>query len=96
MYLNEFAPTASAFDMTTTAEFDSLLRSAADLGIPHDRGVRYCSSNVVVRHQRFHYLDWGDVDAPPILLLHGGNQSAAFAMSMAPRTYSSVPPPTRP
>jgi len=24
----------------------------------------------------FHYLDWGDPEAPPILLLHGGGQSA--------------------
>lgn len=76
MYLNEFAPTSAPLDMTGLDEFDSLLRSAADLGIPHDRSVRYESRNVVVRHQRFHYLEWGDPAAPPILLLHGGNQSA--------------------
>ena len=35
MYLNTFAPTAAAVDLTATDEFDSLLQSAADLGIAH-------------------------------------------------------------
>jgi pimeloyl-ACP methyl ester carboxylesterase len=25
---------------------------------------------------RFHFTEWGDPDAPPVLLLHGGNQSS--------------------
>src|SRR5271168_5390275 len=62
--------------MTTTPEFASLLQSAADLGIPHERNARYVSRQTVVRGMRFHFLEWGQADAPPVLLLHGGNQSA--------------------
>ena len=76
MYLNQFAATSRPFDMGETDEFASLISSAADLGISHGPTIRYRSSNVVVRHQRFHFLEWGAADAPPILLLHGSNQSA--------------------
>jgi pimeloyl-ACP methyl ester carboxylesterase len=76
MYLNTFAPTASALDMTPTDEFRSLLTSAAELGIPHKPDISYRSGNIVLRQMRFHYLDWGDPAAPPIVLLHGGHQSA--------------------
>lgn len=76
MHLNEFAEGLDALDMTATDEFASLLASAADLGIPHDPQVRYVSRNTVLRHQRFHFLEWGDPAKPPVLLLHGGNQSA--------------------
>src|SRR5439155_9280637 len=63
-------------DMTTSAEFASLLQSAADLGIPHSPDVRYVSRHTVVRGQRFHFLEWGQDRADTVLLLHGGNQSA--------------------
>ena len=76
MYLNEFADGLGARDMTRLEEFASLLKSAGELGIPHSPDVRYVSRNTVVRHQRFHFLEWGDADAPPVVLLHGGNQSA--------------------
>jgi esterase len=76
MYLNIFAPTAEPLDMTGTEEFRNLLASAADLGIPHAPDVPYRSGNVVLRQMRFHYLEWGRADAPPIVLLHGGHQSA--------------------
>lgn len=76
MYLNEFASDLEALDLSGSEEFRSLLRSAADLGIPHEPGVRYRSRNTVIRHQRLHFLEWGEPDAPPLLLLHGGNQSA--------------------
>ena len=62
--------------MTTSSEFSSLCESAKDLGIGHPDGVRYVSRNVVVRHQRFHLLEWGDPSLPTLLFLHGGNQSA--------------------
>src|SRR5580700_9360478 len=62
--------------MTASAEFASLLQSAADLGIPHNPSARYVSRQTVVRGLRFHFLEWGNQDAPPVLLLHGGNQSA--------------------
>ena len=62
--------------MTRTDEFRSLLASAADLGIPHAPDVPYRSRNIVLRQLRFHFLEWGAPDAPPIVLLHGGHQSA--------------------
>ena len=76
LYLNAFADTADPMDMTQTDEFASLLASAGDLSIPHAPDIAYRSCNVVVRRQRFHFLEWGAHEAPPILLLHGGHQSA--------------------
>jgi pimeloyl-ACP methyl ester carboxylesterase len=76
MYLNHFADTTEPLDMTRTDEFRSLLASAADLGIPHSVATPYRSHNIVLRQLRFHFLEWGAADAPPIVLLHGGHQSA--------------------
>jgi pimeloyl-ACP methyl ester carboxylesterase len=76
MYLNRFAESTAPEDMTGTDEFRSLLTSAADLGIPHDKAIAYRSANIVLRRHRFHFLEWGDPAAPPIVLLHGGHQSA--------------------
>ncbi len=76
MYLNKFADGASPEDMTGTDEFRSLIASAADLGIPHEPAISYRSCNIVLRRQRFHFLEWGDRAAPPVVLLHGGHQSA--------------------
>jgi esterase len=76
VFLNEFADTLAPTDMTASAEFASLRQSAADLGIPHDPTARYVSRQTVVRGLRFHFLEWGSSDSPPVLLLHGGNQSA--------------------
>jgi len=75
MYLNEFAPTLAPKDMAGSPEFQSLLASAADLGIPHDPSVRYVSRQTVLRGMRFHFTEWGDPAAPPVIVLHGGNQS---------------------
>jgi pimeloyl-ACP methyl ester carboxylesterase len=76
MYLNSFAQTTQPLDMTQSDEFRLLLASAADLGIPHATEVPYWSRNIVLRQMRFHFLEWGAPDAPPIVLLHGGHQSA--------------------
>jgi esterase len=38
--------------------------------------VPYRSCNIVLRQMRFHFLEWGQPDAPVIVLLHGGHQSA--------------------
>jgi pimeloyl-ACP methyl ester carboxylesterase len=76
MYLNMFADGSAPLDMTGSDEFRSLLTSAADLGIPHAPDVPYRSCNIVLRQMRFHFLEWGHADAPPIVLLHGGHQSA--------------------
>jgi pimeloyl-ACP methyl ester carboxylesterase len=75
MFLNEFADGLTPHDMSGAAEFASLLESAADLGIPHDPTVQYRSRQTVLRGLRFHFTEWGDPGAPPVLLLHGGNQS---------------------
>lgn len=32
--------------------------------------------HVILNKRRFHYLEWGTKGAPPLLFLHGGNQSA--------------------
>jgi esterase len=76
MYLNSFAATEEPLDMTRSEEFRLLCASAADLGIPHAPDVPYWSRNIVLRHLRFHFLEWGAPGAPPIVLLHGGHQSA--------------------
>ena len=76
MYLNSFAQTTQPLDMTQSDEFRLLLASAADLGIPHAPEVPYWSRNIVLRQLRFHFLEWGAPDAPTIVLLHGGHQSA--------------------
>lgn len=76
MYMNAFAETAQPLDMTRTDEFRLLLASATDLGIPHAPAVLYRSRNIVLRQLRFHFLEWGEPDAPPLVLLHGGHQSA--------------------
>jgi esterase len=76
MYLNIFADGSTPLDMTSTDEFQSLLASATDLGIPHAPSAPYRSCNIVLRRLRFHFLEWGRPDAPPIVLLHGGHQSA--------------------
>jgi pimeloyl-ACP methyl ester carboxylesterase len=76
VYLNSFAAGAEPLDMTQSEEFRLLCASAADLGIPHAPDVPYWSRNIVLRHLRFHFLEWGAPDAPPIVLLHGGHQSA--------------------
>src|SRR5579875_295503 len=76
MFLNAFADTLEPLNMVDSAEFASLLQSAADLGIPHSAHARYLSRQTVVRGLRFHFLEWGEPGAPAVLLLHGGNQSA--------------------
>ena len=76
MYLNAFSAGLEPLDMTGSDEFDSLCSSASDLGITYQAPVRYVSRNTVLNHQRFHYLEWGDPKNPPVVLLHGGNQSA--------------------
>lgn len=74
--MNKFADSLAPVDMTVSAEFASLLQSAADLGISHDPSARYLSRQTVVRGLRFHFLEWGRPEAPAVVLLHGGNQSA--------------------
>jgi esterase len=78
MYLNRFATGTEPLDMRDSDEVRSLLQSASDLGL--DKRItsvpEYWSRNVVANGLRFHLLEWGDRASPPVLLLHGGNQSA--------------------
>ena len=94
-YLNTFAPTADAVDLTQTEEFASLCESAADLGISHTDQIRYVSRNAVINHLRLHLLEWGDPANPTIVLLHGGNQSAhswdLVALHLADRFHIIAP-----
>ena len=76
MHLNEFAEGLAPLEMHQTEEFDSLCQSAADLGISHARSISYASRNLVLRHLRFHFLQWGIESSQPVLFLHGSNQSA--------------------
>jgi esterase len=76
VYLNEFAADLAPMDMRGSAEFASLLQSALDLGVTHDPSVPYWSRQTVLRGMRFHFTEWGRPEAPPVLLLHGGNQSS--------------------
>lgn len=76
MYLNDFADGLAPRDMTDSHELASLRESARELGIPHGPGIRYASRQTVVRHHRFHFLEWGEPASRPVLALHGGNQSA--------------------
>lgn len=76
MYLNRFSEDHTPLDMTNLAEFESLKQSAADLGIDAAENPSYQSRNIIFRSQRFHYLEWGNPSNPPLVLLHGSNQSA--------------------
>lgn len=76
MHLNEVASGLEPLDLTDSDELASLLNSASDLGIAHSKPSRYVSRNTVVRHERLHFLEWGDPSAPPVVLLHGVNQSS--------------------
>src|SRR6185437_4163463 len=73
--LNEFALSTEAVDRTDSPEFSSLLQSAADLGLSVELPIQHRARNVVVNGLRFHVLEWGDPASPPLLLLHGGNQT---------------------
>lgn len=76
MYLNDFAHGLTPKDMTTSLEFAALLARADDLQIPHDPAIRYVSHQTVLGGIRFHFTEWGAVRNPPVVLLHGGNQSS--------------------
>ena len=47
--------------------------------------------HAVLGNRRFHYVEWGERDRPPLLFLHGGNQSArtwdAVCLTLADRYH---------
>ncbi len=54
----------------------SLFAAARAAGVEFTREATPDERFARLRGLRFHYLDWGDPDAPPILMLHGMAQSA--------------------
>ncbi len=97
MYLNTFAPGLTPIDLSE--DLQSLLDSAHDLGIEAALPRRYRSANQILNGLRLHYLEWGDPDAPPVMLLHGGNQSAhswdLVSLVLASRFHVLASPRTR-
>ena len=95
MYLNTFASGLAPHDMTKTDEFASLLESAGDLHIPYELPIACFSNQAVVNGMRFHYLEWGDPKNPPLVLSHGGNQTAhswdLVALVLAKKFHVFVP-----
>jgi esterase len=53
-----------------------LRRVAALAGVDSTDAVLPASRHAVMGGRRFHYLESGAMDRPPVLFLHGGNQSA--------------------
>jgi esterase len=53
-----------------------LRRVAALAGVDATDAVLPVSHHAVMGGRRFHYLEWGAAGRPPVLFLHGGNQSA--------------------
>ena len=76
MALNLTSQDLEPLPMAESDEFASLVQSARDLRLPVPEGVRYASRNTVLNGQRFHFLEWGDPANPPVVLVHGGHQSA--------------------
>ena len=76
VFLNRFADTAEPLNMTQTEEFRLLCASAAQpRHFARAPDTQYRSRNIVLR-QLQHFLEWGAPDAPAVVLLHGGHQSA--------------------
>ena len=61
----------------TPAELhEHLTLAAAKAGLDLPEIVLPDAHDVVLRRMRFHYLDWGSPDRPPIVFLHGGGLNA--------------------
>ena len=75
-YLSDFATGAEPRVLNDTETFAELLTVAAEHGVRCESPPVCRSLQVVVRGLRFHVLDWGDADAPPLMLIHGGGVTA--------------------
>lgn len=61
----------------TTPPADAYLRAlAAHAGIDASGVASPAERRIEIDGREFRYLDWGPAEAPPIVLLHGGGQSA--------------------
>src|SRR3990172_5538189 len=57
-------------------ELEHLRLAMAVAGMPDADVVLPARRHVRVHELRFHYLDWGTADTPPIVFLHGGGLNA--------------------
>lgn len=62
--------------LADNSEIEHLRRVAAVAGLKPRQIVRPRHHHAVLSGRRFHYVEWGARGNPPILFLHGGNQSA--------------------
>jgi len=74
--------------MTLRVEYLAAIAAHAGIEIDPGRIEPPRQGFVTLNGLRMRYLDWGDTSAPPLLLLHGGGQSAhtwdAFCLAMGP------------
>jgi pimeloyl-ACP methyl ester carboxylesterase len=75
--------------MTLRVDYLAAIAAHAGLAVEHDRIRPPRPRFVTLDGLRFRYLDWGDADAAPLVLLHGGGQSAhtwdAFCLAVGER-----------
>ena len=78
-------PLSDPYEGETTAH---LQRLAALAQVPAEAVALPRHHHVILAERRFHYVEWGERGSPPILFLHGGNQSArtwdVVCMALAP------------
>lgn len=75
--------------MTLRTEYLAAIAAHAGIEIDRERIEPPRQGFVTINGLRMRYLEWGDAAAPPLVLLHGGGQSAhtwdALCLAMAPR-----------
>ncbi|MBI4307520.1 MAG: alpha/beta hydrolase [Chloroflexi bacterium] len=75
--------------MTTTSDYvKDIARAAQEVGLSLTEIVEPQDRYMTVNGLRLHYLDWGNEGKPPMLMLHGGSQTAHswdfFALAVRP------------
>ena len=59
-----------------TAQGMTLHQAARQLGVPFTQENEAADRSVLVNGANFHYLEWGDIANPTVLMLHGALQQA--------------------
>jgi esterase len=54
----------------------TLFEAARQKGIPFTKNNEPLDRNITARNMNFHYLEWGEINSPTILMLHGNAQQA--------------------
>src|SRR3972149_5654243 len=63
--------------LTREQQIDPLYAAARSAGVPIEKSeIDWQDRFVEVNGLQIHYLDWGTAGMPPMLLLHGGMQTA--------------------